>query len=294
VPLAITPSLEIAYEERNPNARDVVVLVHGFPDDVRTWDALLDRPTLAGKRAIVPSLRGFGATRFRATAAPRCAPAHVLARDIVDLLDALGIARCTLIGHDWGARAAYGVAVIAPERLERLVALSVGYGASLPVAPMSYAQIHAYWYQWYFATPRGEATLRDDRVAFCRHLWKTWSPSWAFADAEYDRTAGAFGNDDFVEVVLHSYRHRWGFTEPGPGMREDEAALAALPRIAVPTLVMHGDADGATLPEATADRAHLFGAVYRRIVLPGIGHFIQREDPGALDAAIAAFAMQSA
>ena len=293
VPLAITPSLEIAYEERNPNCRDVVVLVHGFPDDVRTWDALLDRSALAGKRAIVPSLRGFGATRFRATAVPRCAPAHVLARDIVDLLDALGIARCTLIGHDWGARAAYGVAVIAPERLERLVALSVGYGASLPVASMSYAQIHAYWYQWYFATPRGEATLRDDRVAFCRHLWKTWSPTWAFADAEYDRTAAAFGNDDFVEIVLHSYRHRWGFAEPGPGKREDQEALEGLPRIAVPTLVMHGDADGATLPEATADRAHLFESLYRRVVLPGIGHFIQREDPGALDAAIAAFAMQS-
>jgi pimeloyl-ACP methyl ester carboxylesterase len=292
VPIAITPHLEIAYEERNPNARDVVVLVHGFPDDVRTWDALLDRPGLAGKRAIVPSLRGFGATRFRDTAAPRRAPAHVLARDIVDLLDTLGIARCTLIGHDWGARAAYGVAVIAPDRVERLVALSVGYGASLPVAPMSYAQIHAYWYQWYFATPRGEATLRDDRVTFCHHLWKTWSPTWTFADAEYDRTAAAFENDDFVEVVLHSYRHRWGFAEPGPGMREDEAALAALPRIAVPTLVMHGDADGATLPEATADRAHLFGAMYRRIVLPGVGHFIQREAPGVLDAAIAAFAMQ--
>ncbi len=292
VPIAITPHLEIHYEERNPDASDVVVLVHGFPDDVRTWDALLDRPALAGKRAIVPSLRGFGATRFRDAAAPRNAPAHVLARDIVDLLDALGIARCTLVGHDWGARATYGVAVIAPERVERIVALSVGYGASLDVATMSYAQIHAFWYQWYFATPRGEATLRDDRVAFCRHLWKTWSRAWSFGDAEYDRTAAAFANDDFVRVVLHSYRHRWGFAEPGPGARADEMALAALPRITVPTLVMHGNADGATLLEATADRDHLFGARYRRVVLPGIGHFIQREAPDALDAAIAAFMVQ--
>ena len=292
VPVAITAHLEIAYEERNPGASDVVVLVHGFPDDVRTWDALLERPALAGKRAIVPSLRGFGATRFRDASAPRNAPAHVLARDIVDLLDALEISRCTLVGHDWGARAAYAVAVIAPERVERLVALSVGYGASLPVAAMSNAQIHAFWYQWYFATPRGEATLRDDRVAFCRNLWRTWSPTWAFADLEYERTAAAFANDDFVQIVLHSYRHRWGFAEPGPGACEDETALAALPRIAVPTLVMHGDVDGATLLEATADRAHLFGAAYRRVVVPGVGHFIQREAPDTVDAAIAAFAMQ--
>jgi len=290
MPVVSTPQLEIAYDERHPGNPDVVVLLHGFPDDARTWDALRARPALARKRTIAPWLRGFGATRFRDANAPRVAPAHVLARDVIDLLDALGIARCMLIGHDWGARAAYGVAVLAPERVEQLVALSVGYGTNVPGQAMSVEQIHAYWYQWYFATPRGEATLRNDRRAFCRYLWSVWSPTWNVAPDDYERTADAFENPDFVEIVLHSYRHRWGFMPAGDGAVNDEAKLAALPRIDVPTLVVHGDADGATLLEATADRERSFGARYDRLVLPGVGHFVQREAPGLLDTAIAVFA----
>ncbi len=289
MPVATTPHLAIAYEERNPHASDVVVLLHGFPDDGRTWDALLARPALTHARTIVPWLRGFGETRFRDADAPRVAPAHVLARDVVDLLDALGIARCTLVGHDWGARAAYGVAVLAPERVERVVACSVGYGTNVPGQTMSFEQTHAYWYQWYFSTPRGEASLRDDRAAFCRYLWRVWSPTWDVPAGEYERTAAAFENPDFVDIVLHSYRHRWGFAPSGEGAPGDEARIVALPRIEVPTLVVHGDTDGATLLEATTDRERFFAGPYTRFVLPGIGHFVQREATGALDAAIAAF-----
>ncbi|GAC1523525.1 MAG: alpha/beta hydrolase [Vulcanimicrobiaceae bacterium] len=289
MPVVSTPHLDVAYEERNAGARDVVVLVHGFPDDARTWDALCARPALANARMIAPWLRGFGETRFRDPAAPRVAPAHALARDVVDLLDALGIERCTLVGHDWGARAAYGAAVLAPERVSALVALSVGYGTNVPGQTMSYEQMHAYWYQWYFATPRGAATLADDRAAFCRHLWRVWSPTWTVPAGEYERTARAFENPDFTSIALHSYRHRWGFAEAGAGSAADEATLAALPPIAVPTLVVHGDVDGATLLEATADRERSFGQLYERLVLPGVGHFVQREAPDALDAAIVAF-----
>ncbi len=292
--VATPPQLAIAYEERNPHSGDVVVLLHGFPDDARTWDALLARPALARARTIVPYLRGYGLTRFRDAAAPRIAPAHALARDVVDLLDALGIARCTLVGHDWGARAAYGAAVLAPERIERLVALAVGYGTNVPGQQMSLEQVRAYWYQWFFATPRGEAMLRDDRDAFCRELWRVWSPTWDVPAGEYERTAASFVNDDFVDVVLHSYRHRWGFadavgnapTDVTERERADEARIAAVPRIDVPTLVVHGDVDGATLLEATADRERLFGAAYERLVLPGVGHFVQREAPDVLAAAL--------
>jgi len=289
VPSVATPQLDVAYEERNGTAGEVVVLLHGFPDDVRTWDALLERPAFARARTLAPWLRGFGATRFRDAAALRTAPAHALARDVVDLLDALRIERCTLVGHDWGARAAYGAAVLAPERIERLVAVSVGYGTNVPGQTMSYAQAQAYWYQWFFATPRGEAALRDDRRAFCRHLWRAWSPGWEVPPGDYERTADAFETTDFADVVLHSYRHRWGFAPTGPGAEADEAALAALPRLMVPTLVVHGDADGATLLEATADREPFFGARYERQILPGVGHFVQREAPDRLAAAIAAF-----
>lgn len=292
MPVAQTPHLAIAYEERNPHASDVVVLVHGFPDDARTWDALLERSPFARARTIVPWLRGFGATRFRAADAPREAPASALARDVVDLLDALGIARCTLVGHDWGARAGYGVAILAPERIAALVALSVGYGTNVPGQALSYAQAQAYWYQWFFATARGEAALRDDPAALCRHLWRTWSPSWRFSEAEYERTAASFAAPDFAAIVTHSYRHRWGFATADandPNAVADGGRLAAIPPIAVPTLVLHGDEDGATLLEATEGRAASFAAHYERVVVRGAGHFVQREAPQAVAEAYAAF-----
>lgn len=292
MPVALTPHLALAYEERNASSQDVVVLVHGFPDDVRTWDALLACEPFARARTIVPYVRGFGATRFRDDAAPREAHASVLARDILDLLDALGIARCTLVGHDWGARAAYGAAVLAPERIAALVAIAVGYGTNVPGAAMSYAQAQAYWYQWFFATPRGTAALRDDRRALCRHLWHAWSPSWRFGGDTYDATAASFDVPDFAAIVTHSYRHRWGFAPAD--LREslaaaDDALLAGMPKIAVPTLVIHGDEDGATLLEATADREDFFSAAYERIVVRGVGHFVQREAPAVVAAAYAAF-----
>lgn len=293
MPFARTPGLEIAYEERNPDADDVVVLVHGFPDDARTWDALVTREPFVRARTIVPSLRGFGATRFRDPATPRQAHASALARDVVDLLDALGIARCTLVGHDWGARAGYGAAILAPERIARLVALSVGYGTNVPGQTLSYAQAHAYWYQWLFATPRGEAALRDDARDLCRYLWTTWSPTWNFATEALEATAKSFANPDFPAIVTHSYRHRWGFAAADLGdarAREDDALLGTLPPITVPTLVVHGAVDGATLLDATANREAFFAAAYERVVVAGAGHFVQREVPDAVAAAYAAFA----
>jgi pimeloyl-ACP methyl ester carboxylesterase len=282
-----TPALEIAYEERNPDGPDVVVLLHGFPDDVRTWDAVLAQPELVGKRAIVPWLRGFGSTAFRHRQAPRTAQASALARDVVDLLDALDIERCTLVGHDWGARAAYGAAILAPQRFTRIVALSVGYGTNVASQAMSFEQAARYWYQWFFATARGEAALHGDRRALCRYLWRTWSPSWNFTSEEYERTAVAFDNPDFVDVVLHSYRSRWGFAPPDPRYANDDAALAGVPPVPVPTCVLHGDEDGATLLEATEGCEALFPAGYRRDVVRGAGHFVQRERPAVVAAAIA-------
>ncbi len=292
VPLATTPHLEIAYEERNPRANDVIVLVHGFPDDARTWDALLAREPFAHARTIVPWLRGFGETRFRDAGTPRQAHASALARDVVDLLDALGIERCTLVGHDWGARASYGAAVLAPERIAALVALGVGYGTNVPGQTLSYAQAQAYWYQWYFATSRGEAALRDDARGLCRHLWQTWSPSWTFTGAEYERTALSFATPDFAKIVTHSYRHRWGFAHADlgdPRAADDDRRLGALPSIDVPTLVLHGAQDGATLLEATEGREDSFAAYYERVIVPGAGHFVQREAPQAVAAAYASF-----
>jgi pimeloyl-ACP methyl ester carboxylesterase len=282
MPFVTTPQLEIYYEERNPHSPETVVFVHGFPDDVRTWDAVLALPAFAKKRTIAPWVRGFGATRFRDPAAPRTGGTGGLARDVLDLLDALEIERCVLVGHDWGARVAYAAAVLAPERFERIIAMAVGYATNVAGQILDYDQTRAYWYQWLFATPRGETALRDDRRALCHYLWKVWSPKWHFDEPEFERTAASFDNPDFVDVVLHSYRSRWGFAPPDPRNATDDAKLAGSPPIGVPTIVLHGDEDGATLPSATSDKERYFTSTYQRVVLPGIGHFVQREAPWAV------------
>ncbi|MGP6159831.1 MAG: alpha/beta fold hydrolase [Vulcanimicrobiaceae bacterium] len=286
MPTTSTTHLQIAYEERRASAGDVVVLLHGFPDDAHTWDRVVDAAELASVRTVAPYLRGYGATRFRDPSATRSGQSAAFARDTVELLEALGIERCVLVGHDWGARAAYNVAVLAPERIRAVVALSVGYGTNVPSQALSYEQIERYWYQWYFATPRGETVLSEDRHRFCRALWRLWSPGWNFSEDEYERTAAAFENPDFVEIVLHSYRQRWDFAPGEPSYEDDEFLLRAAPPLKVPVHVLHGTDDGATLLEATEGREAYFPAGYRRTVLEGVGHFVQRERPAAVVDAI--------
>jgi pimeloyl-ACP methyl ester carboxylesterase len=288
LPTVRTPLLEIAYEERNPNARKIVVLLHGFPDDAATWEGVLAAPELRTVRTLVPYLRGYGPTRFRDASTMRSGEIAALGRDVIEFLDALGIERCVLVGHDWGARAGYAAAVLAPDRIRHLIALSVGYGTNVPSQKISMPQNEYYWYQWFLATERGRAALSDERRAFCRYLWRTWSPSWHFEESEFERTAASFDNPDFVEIVLHSYRQRWGFVPGDPLYEHDRARLAPLPKIAVPTIVMAGADDGATLPEATEGIEKFFTDSFARELLSGVGHFIQRERPQAVADTIAA------
>ena len=285
---ARTPHLDIAFEERNANAAgEPIVLVHGFPDDARTWDAVLARPEFSSRRTLAPYVRGYGPTRFRSATTMRSGETAALARDIVDLLDALEIERCTLVGHDWGGRAAYAAAVLAPQRFARIVVLAVGYNPDAAMQPLAFEQIERYFYQWYFATARGEALLRDDTNAFCTYLWRRWSPGWAFSDADFARTAESFANPDFVPIVLHSYRQRWGFVEADPQHARDAQRLRESPPVPVPTVVLHGNDDGATLAAASDVPASLFPAGYERRLLDGVGHFVQREVPDVVAAAVA-------
>jgi pimeloyl-ACP methyl ester carboxylesterase len=284
-----TSCLEVAFEERGEPRVGTVLLLHGWPDDVRTWDCVVGRLVPAGYRTVAPYLRGFGPTRFLDAATPRSGQLTAIAQDAVELADALGMGRFVLVGHDWGARAAYVVAALWPQRVERLVALSVGYGTNNnPSLRMSYRQVKNYWYHWFFHIDRGREAVERDRRALCRFLWQTWQPPAHFDQAAFERTAPSWENPDWAAVTLHSYQHRWG-SVPGDGRYDDlEARMQGPPPVHVPTVVLHGGEDGANEPATSEGLEHSFRAGYARRVLPGVGHFPQREDPAAVADAVLA------
>jgi len=281
-----TSCLKIGYEERGDADALPIVLLHGFPDDVRTWDSVAETLVERGYRVLAPYLRGFGATRFLDDSQPRTGQLSALGQDVIEFVDAVGIDRFILVGHDWGARASYIAAALRPERIVKLITLAVAYGTNNPRQQISLAQVRAYWYQWYFCTERGRAALEADRRGFCRTLWQIWSPTWHFDEQTFERTAASFDNPDFVAVAIHSYRHRWAQASGDSRYEQLEARLAAGPPISVPTTLLMGEIDGATLPETSEGKERFFTAAYTRRILPGIGHFIQRENPAAVVDAI--------
>lgn len=280
-----TPHLAIACEIAGPETGRPVMLLHGWPDDIRCWDGLLPGLHAAGWRTIVPYLRGFGPTRFRAADAPRNGQLAALARDALDLADALALPRLAMIGHDWGARAAYIASALAPERVTACIALSVGWGTNDPDQQLALPQAQNYWYHWLMALERGADLVGHRRHEFTRYIWDIWNPGWTFPEADFASTAASFDNPDWAEVTLHSYRVRWGLAERDPAYAAIEARLAADPVIRVPSLVLHGGADPCNDPATSDGKEHLFAGSYRRIVLDGLGHFPQRQAPArVLDA----------
>ncbi len=281
-------TLEIAYEESGPQNGMPVVLLHGFPYDPRAYDEVVPPLVAAGCRTIVPYLRGYGPTRFLSAETPRSGQQAALAKDLLDLLDALALPDAVLAGYDWGGRAACIVAALWPQRVRGLIS-GCGYNLQdIPgsVAPADPEQEHRYWYQYYFHTERGRAGLTADRRAVCRLLWRLWSPNWRFDDMTFEPSAASFDNPDFVAVVIQSYRHRFGYAAGDPALEAIEQRLVVQPAIAVPTIVLHGAGDGVHPPEGSAAHGRHFTGPYRRIVIPVIGHNIPQEAPTAVVEAI--------
>jgi pimeloyl-ACP methyl ester carboxylesterase len=283
-----TSVLEIAYEEHGPADGAPVFLMHGFPDDVRTWDGVA--ATLSSKpcRLIVPYLRGYGPTRFLSASTMRSGQQGAIGSDLKELMDALGIARAVLAGYDWGGRAACIVAALWPERVGGIVSIG-GYNIqdiAKNIRPEAADLEWRYWYQWYFNTARGVAGLAANRHDLCRRLWRMWSPHWAFDDATYAATAPAFDNPDFVDIVIHSYRHRYQAAPSDPAYEAIERRLALQPKITVPSVVFHGAADEVDPPFLSEGAAAHFTASYRREVVPRAGHFFPREAPEKVAAAV--------
>ncbi len=291
-----TATLEIACEVSGPDDGAPVILLHGFPDDPRTWDGAVAQLVPAGYRTIVPYLRGYGPTRFLQAGTLRSGQQAALGQDLLDLMDGLKIERATLAGYDWGGRAACIVAALWPERARALVSIG-GYNVlnvAASARPAPPIQEYRLWYQWYFSTERGRAGLTANRRELCRLLWQLWSPNWRFDDATFERTAASFDNPDFVEVVIHSYRHRFGWVSGDPGLEAIEQRLAAFPLISVPTIVLHGAGDGIAPVESSERHARFFSGPYERRVIPVAGHFLAWEAPAAIAQAVRDLAPASA
>ncbi|GAB3407569.1 alpha/beta hydrolase [Schumannella luteola] len=288
--IASTPVLDIAYLEHGPADGPVVVLLHGFPYDVRAYDEVAPALAESGLRVIVPWLRGYGPTRFRSPMTLRSGEQGALAQDLLDLLDALGIARAALVGYDWGGRAACVVAALRPERVTALVTVD-GYNVhDLAVAgePAPAAAEKPFWYQYFLQTERGRRALETDRDGFCRLLWRDWSPEWADAERAFTASAASLRNPDFVDVVTHSYRVRHALVPGDPRYADLTRAIATQPPITVPTIVLSPLADGldAGIPgEPDADPAH-FTDLVEVIELSGVGHNVPQEAPDAVVSAV--------
>jgi pimeloyl-ACP methyl ester carboxylesterase len=281
--------LDIAYFEYGPAEGIPTILLHGFPYDAHAYDEVARTLAASGYRCIVPFLRGYGATRFLSPATPRSGEQAALGADLLALMDALGIEKAILGGYDWVGRAACIVAALWPERVIGLVSAGAGYniqdipGAANPGSPDQEARD---WYQYYFHTERGRKGLDQRRCQICRFLWDTWSPSWSFDDSTFNQSAAAFDNPDFVDVVIHSYRHRYGVVSGDPAYADIEARLEKQPDISVPTIVLLGADDGVDPPSVKDEAAMHFSGPYARRIIPGVGHNVPQEAPAAFADAV--------
>ena len=273
--------LNIAYHDSGPLNGPPVMLMHGFPYDVHAYAEVAPRLAAQGCRVVVPYLRGFGSTTFVNADTPRSGEQAALGSDLLALLDALSIPRAVLAGYDWGGRAACVVAALWPERCAGLVSLNSYNIQNIAKAmlPDTAENEHSLWYQYYFHSQRGHAGLTADRRALCRLLWQLWSPTWVFDTATFERSAAAFDHPDFVEVVIHSYRHRFGLVAGDPALAEIEHRLAAQPPISVACITFDGADDGVRPVAAAAQHARYFTGPRSHRAVPGAGHNLPQEKP---------------
>lgn len=285
-----TNALDIGYEEHGNANGAVIILLHGFPYDVRSFDGVVAPLVAAGHRILVPWLRGYGPTRFRDPSAPRMAEQAALAQDLIDFADRLGIERFALAGFDWGNRAACIASILEPERVIGQVSIG-GYSVQNTLTlggTMPARQAAQFWYMWYFNTDTGAAALQADRHDIIRYLWETWSPQWHYTDEAYARSAPSFDNPDFVEVVVHSYRHRLVNAPGEERFLEIERRLAEQPTIDVPAIVLRPGATGLggrPAENPAADQERFTNLVARRIV-EGAGHDLPAHRPDAVAEAL--------
>jgi pimeloyl-ACP methyl ester carboxylesterase len=280
--MAQTPSLNIGYEQTGPDSGEAIVLLHGWPFDPRCYDDVRGPLASAGYRVIVPYLRCFGPTVFRSPDIFRSGQQSGLGKDVIDLLDALRIEKATLVGYDWGGRAACVAAALWPERVHAL-ASATGYTIlnleKNAREPGSIEVIRLSWYRWFLNMRLGEIELERDPEALARECWKAWSPKWQFTNAEFAATAKSFHNPDWIATTLNCYRTWYGNAPGDPALQKYEDQLAKKPKISVPTMILHGDSDALYPTAASEGQESLFTGFYERRILEGVGHCPPKEGP---------------
>jgi pimeloyl-ACP methyl ester carboxylesterase len=273
--------LSVALHEAGPKDGPPVFLMHGFPYDIHAYAEVAPLLAARGCRVYVPYLRGFGATRFLSDSTPRSGEQAALGNDLRELMDALKVPKAVLAGYDWGGRAACVVAALWPERCTGLVSFNSYNIQNIAQAmvPDTPENEHSYWYQYYFHSERGRAGLAKDRRGICKLLWKLWSPTWKCDEATFERSAAAFDNPDFVDVVIQSYRHRYALAAGDPALLDIDRRLAAQPPITVRSITFDGADDGVRPVAPTSQHAHLFACRREHRVVPGVGHNMPQEVP---------------
>ncbi|MDP3480214.1 MAG: alpha/beta hydrolase [Desulfoprunum sp.] len=283
-----TELLEIGYLEFGQTEKDVIVLLHGFPYDVNAYAGVWPILSSLRFRVLVPFLRGYGSTRFLNAESMRSGEQAALGTDLVAFLDKLDIDKAFLAGYDWGGRAACIMAALHPERVRGLVS-GGGYniqrieGALNPLLPEVEQR---YWYQYYLHGERGRRGLEKYRKELCRVLWQDWSPRWSFDETTFAKTAESYENSDFVEVIVHSYRHRFGLVEGDARYETVSQSLELLPSISVPTIAIEGTCDGVTPAGSYSHLDGKFVGRFERRLLENVGHNIPQEDPEGFSRAI--------
>jgi pimeloyl-ACP methyl ester carboxylesterase len=273
--------LDIGYAELGPSGGRAVLLVHGWPYDIHTYVDVAPMLAAAGYRVIVPYLRGYGTTRFLSQETPRNGQQSAFAADMIALMDALGIEKAIVAGCDWGARTVNIMAALWPERCEAMVSVS-GYligSQAVNREPLMPAAELAWWYQFYFATERGRAGYEAHTADFARLIWRTASPTWMFDDATFQRSAAAFDNPDHVAITIHNYRWRLDLAKGEAQYDAYERRLAEAPSIALPTITLEGDANGAPHPDPAVYAKKFVGPYEHRTIGGGIGHNLPQEAP---------------
>jgi pimeloyl-ACP methyl ester carboxylesterase len=279
-------TLEIAFIDSGPHGAPAVFLLHGWPDDIAAWEQVAPHLQTAGFRTIMPYLRGFGPTRFLSPATVRDARGVALAQDVIDLADNLGLSTFAVAGHDWGARTAYSLAALFPERITGIIALALAYQPRGVFKVPSFQQSRLFWYQWLMCVDAGAEAVKADPIGFARIQWATWSPSGWFREEDFNKTAKSFKNPDWTAITLNGYRSRFLPIPVDPRYDDLQQRLSEIEQLGVPAMVIQGAADSCEEPASTEGLEKYFTDGYQRLVLENVGHFPMREAPHEVARAI--------